>query len=73
MKLKNLFVKHFAPNYMLFHKLALTIILKHQKWLSSKVEKSDKIKLTIMPKSDAHLQTITKELAKVQIDQCQTL
>ena len=38
---KNVFVKHYAPNYILFLKHALTVILKHQKWLSSKIEKSD--------------------------------
>ena len=38
-QLENVFVKHYAPNYTLSLKHALTAILKHQKWLSSKVEK----------------------------------
>ena len=56
-------VKHYAPKYMLSLKHALTVIIKHQKWLSSKVEESD---LTIMQKPHAHLLTMTKGPAKFQ-------
>ena len=41
-ELENVFVKHYAPNYMLSLKHASTIIPKHQKHASSKVDRSDK-------------------------------
>ena len=36
-KLDNVFVKHYGPNYMPSLKNALTVVLKHHKWINSKV------------------------------------
>ena len=72
-KLDNEFVKQYAPYYMLFHKHALTIILKHKKWLFKSKKKVTEIKLTIIPKPHAHLQAMTKELAKFQTDRYKTV
>ena len=70
----NVFVKGHAPNNMLSLKHVLTIILKHQKWLSSNVKKRvTKIKLSIMPKPHAHLQIMSKRPAKFLVDWYKTV
>ena len=69
-KLENVSVKYYAPiTRICFHLTCIgRIILKHQNWLSSRVEKMTKIKFIIMPKPYAHLQTMIKGPAKFQVD-----
>ena len=71
-KQENVFIKHYGSNYMLSLKHALTVIFKHQKWLSSKVEWRDTIRLTIMPKPHADLHYTTTGPVKFQIGRYKT-